>query len=333
MVFYWNYETPVCGQLGGGDLTDNQIGAIFRASRTNVDFSLVELEETPAASSQVYYAGWDATGAVPITGSVGIHHPGGEEKSFASNFGSASSGNVCIAGTNSPAGFWFVNWEEGTTEPGSSGSALWRTSSKRVIGYLSGGSSACNGQFPNGLSDCYGKVSSAWTGGSNNAQRLQPWLDPNNTGLRIRDGLDPLAGPCGNATLNTGEACDDGNDTGGDGCSASCQVESGWECDLPVNQRGVVDGSFEGGTPSDIWKEFSTNFGSPLCTGASCQFGIGSDGSWFAYLGRDADGEVASLEQRIVIPDDATTLSFQLIPFNCDSPQDFVRATIDGVEV
>ncbi len=31
---------------------------------------------------------------------------------------------------------------------------------------------------------------------------------------------------CGNGTLDAGEACDDGNDVGGDCCSASCQFES-----------------------------------------------------------------------------------------------------------
>jgi len=30
---------------------------------------------------------------------------------------------------------------------------------------------------------------------------------------------------CGNGVLDTGEACDDGNSAGGDGCSATCQTE------------------------------------------------------------------------------------------------------------
>ena len=39
---------------------------------------------------------------------------------------------------------------------------------------------------------------------------------------------------CGNSFLNTGETCDDGNSQGGDGCDATCQVEtrSYWDCDL-----------------------------------------------------------------------------------------------------
>ncbi len=35
---------------------------------------------------------------------------------------------------------------------------------------------------------------------------------------------------CGNATLDTGETCDDGNTDAADGCSGSCQVECGYLC-------------------------------------------------------------------------------------------------------
>jgi len=40
----------------------------------------------------------------------------------------------------------------------------------------------------------------------------------------------PIA-ECGNSSLESGEACDDGNETAEDGCSDTCQVEDGWECD------------------------------------------------------------------------------------------------------
>ncbi len=35
---------------------------------------------------------------------------------------------------------------------------------------------------------------------------------------------------CGNGVIETGETCDDGDYIGGDGCSATCQVETGWTC-------------------------------------------------------------------------------------------------------
>ncbi|PKN25689.1 MAG: hypothetical protein CVU65_07980 [Deltaproteobacteria bacterium HGW-Deltaproteobacteria-22] len=39
-------------------------------------------------------------------------------------------------------------------------------------------------------------------------------------------------GTCGNGIMETGESCDDGNASNMDGCSSSCDVEVGWECDL-----------------------------------------------------------------------------------------------------
>ena len=35
---------------------------------------------------------------------------------------------------------------------------------------------------------------------------------------------------CGNGTLDLGEKCDDGNNIGGDGCSATCKIEHGFTC-------------------------------------------------------------------------------------------------------
>lgn len=39
-------------------------------------------------------------------------------------------------------------------------------------------------------------------------------------------------GTCGNGTLDSGEACDDGNDQAGDGCGALCTLEPGWACPI-----------------------------------------------------------------------------------------------------
>lgn len=38
---------------------------------------------------------------------------------------------------------------------------------------------------------------------------------------------------CGDRIIAGAERCDDGNASGGDGCSAACQVESGWVCAAP----------------------------------------------------------------------------------------------------
>ena len=38
---------------------------------------------------------------------------------------------------------------------------------------------------------------------------------------------------CGNRILEGTEACDDGNTTGGDGCTSECKLEPGWLCLAP----------------------------------------------------------------------------------------------------
>lgn len=39
-----------------------------------------------------------------------------------------------------------------------------------------------------------------------------------------------VADLCGNGVMNAGEQCDDANNSGGDGCGPSCEVENGWQC-------------------------------------------------------------------------------------------------------
>nr|WP_224245766.1 DUF4215 domain-containing protein [Hyalangium gracile] len=65
-----------------------------------------------------------------------------------------------------------------------------------------------------------------------------PHLDPGGTDGGTNGGPDggPDGGPtnlgCGDRTIQAGEACDDGNKSGGDGCAADCKaIESGWFCD------------------------------------------------------------------------------------------------------
>jgi cysteine-rich repeat protein len=56
---------------------------------------------------------------------------------------------------------------------------------------------------------------------------------------------------CGNNVLEAGEQCDDGNTMSGDGCSATCTVESGWSCSgqpsvcAPVCGDGITVGTEE----------------------------------------------------------------------------------------
>jgi hypothetical protein len=185
VVVYWNYQSTNCGTHGPGSLGQNQSGAVFRAARADVDFALLELEETPAFDFGAYYSGWDRSGMPPV-GGVGIHHPDFDVKaiSFSSNL--LTTVNSCIgSGTNT---HWQVIWYLGVTETGSSGSGIWDPATHFLVGQLSGGGSSC--ATPNSP-DCYGKFALAWGSGDSAANRLRDWLDPQQTGVTNVAGVDP----------------------------------------------------------------------------------------------------------------------------------------------
>ncbi|ETX06040.1 MAG: hypothetical protein ETSY2_19425 [Candidatus Entotheonella gemina] len=186
LVFFWNFESLNCGDRSGGSLADTQSGATFRAARADVDMALVELDAQPDAAFNVFYSGWDRSGMVPM-GSVGIHHPAGDVKAISFNDDPLTTGNSCIGPVGRGNTHWSVDdWEQGTTERGSSGSGLWDPANQKLVGFLSGGRAAC------GILDfdCYGKFSEAWEGDTA-AERLRDWLDPNNLGVMMVDGADP----------------------------------------------------------------------------------------------------------------------------------------------
>lgn len=202
IVVYWNYESPACGQHGGGSFAQNQSGATFRMAKSDVDVTLIELEDIPDASFKVYYSGWDRSGLTP-SGAVGIHHPNTDEKSISFANSALTSVDSCI-GTGGINSHWQVIWSSGVTEPGSSGSGIWDPATHRLVGTLSGGDSYCTTpQAP----DCYGKFSTAWASGTTAATRLRDWLDPSNTGALSVAGRDTRQLPSVVAVLLTAESC------------------------------------------------------------------------------------------------------------------------------
>jgi len=190
IVIYWHFEATVCGSHLDTDpnpLGQNQSGATFRASFAPSDFVLFELSDKPGdLQYNVFHAGWDRTGNIPAA-TVGIHQPEGDVKAISfSNTPpdtTAWGSSVHVAAGN----HWYVLWNSGVTEPGSSGSCLFETTNQRCIGQLHGGPSACGGAD---LHDYYGRFFVSWTGGGTPNTRLSDWLDPTSTGILTLDG-DP----------------------------------------------------------------------------------------------------------------------------------------------
>ncbi|NJL26637.1 MAG: hypothetical protein HC897_01550 [Thermoanaerobaculia bacterium] len=187
IVTYWMFESPSCGQLAGGDPSNNQVGATFRASHTPTDTFLYELNQTPDPDFEPYYSGWDRTGALP-SGVVTIHHPSWDEKAISFDDDSLSVADVSAFG--GPMVSWQTQWDQGTTESGSSGGGLWRTSNGLLVGALWGGAASCAAPTQ---PDYFGPFHLAWAGGGTSSTRLSDWLDPSGSGATTLEGLDPLS--------------------------------------------------------------------------------------------------------------------------------------------
>ncbi len=184
-IFMFNYESPSCADIDGPTNFTLQ-GSTRLANWSTSDFALLLLNEPPPDSYYVYYAGWSAVNS-PSTSSTAIHHPSGDIKKISFDYDPVTSANYLSTTGNT---HWRVgNWEEGTTEGGSSGSPLF-DHNHRVVGQLHGGYASCYSI----TADWYGKFAVSWDGGGSPATRLRDWLDPDNTGALMLNGFDPFAG-------------------------------------------------------------------------------------------------------------------------------------------
>ena len=175
--------------------------------------------------------------------------------------------------------------------------------------------------------------------GTDGCNGLKGWYVDSVQAYSCSAELPPV---CGDGQLDIGEMCDDGNANGGDGCSSSCQVESGYACTLPVpasdSSNIIADWSFEGGVPNADWltsSSFSGVPGFPLCgPGNSCPAAsLATTGSWLVWIGGIAGGVTSNIEQDITIPASATELSIQILRGLCAAPDDTLHISIDGTDI
>ena len=193
-AFRFNWKSPVgtqsCATTAnsvdpGPPYDQSANGATILVSGTAADHALLQIDNMTVNDAQTwncFYAGWDATDATTVTETTGIHHPSGDvmkicrdnDAPFHSNAGGAA--------------VWYINqWEEGVTEPGSSGSPLF-DQNHRIIGQLYGGAAACSGTSNNGQYDYYGRLGVSW------GQGIGGYLAPSSCGAATtNDGWDPNA--------------------------------------------------------------------------------------------------------------------------------------------
>lgn len=203
VVTYWNFANTVCNGADNASDTQNQTGASLRASDAETDFTLLELAQKPAGSFNVHYAGWDASGGGGNFG-VGIHHPQGDAKKISEYTTPLVAATVQIEELGPQIPVWRVDhWNQGVTEVGSSGSALWNQD-HHIVGTLSGGAAACSGSGNNGEADYYARLDRQWTANTASNGQLKAWLDPDSCGLLSVAGGD--AGELG-STVSPGAGC------------------------------------------------------------------------------------------------------------------------------
>ena len=188
VVAYWNYQSPECDDIAGGNLSQNQSGSTLVSSSeydTGSDFSLVELDDEPLPSYNVYYLGWDARDQLPDATTT-IHHPSGDEKSISFDYDPPTV--TSLGGTSSPGDGNYLRigaWDEATTEAGSSGGCLFDDSTQRCVGTLSGGFASCSALDQ---PDWFGRLAAQWSGDGTPETRLSDWLDPIDSGALFFDG-------------------------------------------------------------------------------------------------------------------------------------------------
>jgi hypothetical protein len=182
-IVMFNYESPGC-ENEDGPTSQTVQGTTLLASNSDSDFALLLLSETPPAEYNIHYAGWSALDVADAT-SVGIHHPSGDIKKISFDYDPYVSSDYTPSPYLADSHWEVTDWDDGTTEGGSSGSPLF-DSNQRIVGQLHGGWAACG----NDLQDYYGKFSMSWDRGPSASSRLRDWLDPNNTGTLILNGRD-----------------------------------------------------------------------------------------------------------------------------------------------
>jgi hypothetical protein len=159
--FIFRFRAETCGAAvsPGSSIVGSTLVEFHRASDTTL------LQIAPSLPTGTFFYGWTAASIPGGTPSVCIHHPGGDPQAISfgiretTGFGCGSSLGI----PNTPATNWHrINWTQGITEGGSSGSAICRESDGLLFGVLSCGTSACD--FLSG-DDGYGRWDIAFNAG------------------------------------------------------------------------------------------------------------------------------------------------------------------------
>lgn len=162
-VFVFDYKSKLCSPSIGGVYSKTLSGATLLATHESSATSLVELYSEPPGSWNIFFAGWSRRDLVPSM-AYSMHHPEGDVMKY------AVSQNIQVQSD----GFlptWQVNWDEGTTEKGAVGCALFDQNGL-VVGSFEYGDYTCQNSA---AYDSYTRFSAIWS-------TFRDYLDPTEGG-------------------------------------------------------------------------------------------------------------------------------------------------------
>ncbi|MDR2688419.1 MAG: trypsin-like peptidase domain-containing protein [Azoarcus sp.] len=147
LTTYWLYRATTCnGSKKEAELVRSG-GAKLLYQTNNTDTAFLRLNEQPPAEAA--YAGWQATLPAKGRALTGVHHPNGDLQKI--SFSTLQHYDECIVVdgesgcymdvASSESNHFTVKWSSGTVEPGSSGSGIFDTSGKYLVGTLHGSAS------------------------------------------------------------------------------------------------------------------------------------------------------------------------------------------------
>ena len=160
---WWFYQRASCG---GSAVDRREVrttgGADLLTTRSSSDLSLLRFRgRLPGGLT---YSGWSANAITHPAGAYGIHHPDGDLKKYSAGL-TRGNRDVRIDGRLLRNGIG-VQWSEGTTEFGSSGSGLFLRDGGYLVGVLSGGPACARN-----ITDYYGPFRDFYS-------QISRWLNP-----------------------------------------------------------------------------------------------------------------------------------------------------------
>lgn len=183
-TFAFGFESPNCTNQNATPISFT--GAELKVYDTYYDAALLLMDERPQDNgADVYYAGWDLNAAAPSSARV-FHHPSGDIKKFSVDNGGIVKDHYL--GNVNDFKAWKVIWDKGTTEGGSSGSALLNQNG-HIVGTLTGGKASCSATNE---ADYYAAINDYFTYCPNDSMdSYAPWLDPALSRISSLNGWDP----------------------------------------------------------------------------------------------------------------------------------------------